>query len=59
MKCSACGQNMMITGSKLESPKTTDKIEIIQTLSCTNVNCTLCAGKDLDKHNQIVRNPFS
>ena len=59
MKCSACGNNMMITGNRLESPKETDKIDIIQTLSCTNVDCTLYAGKDLDKHKQTVRNAFS
>jgi hypothetical protein len=55
MKCDACGKDLMITNNNFVSAKNSEKVESVQDLCCTNVDCMLFAGKDFTKNVKKVK----
>lgn len=55
MKCDNCQQDLYIASTKMESALTTTKVECVQKLVCTNRDCSLFTGNDLNNPLQIAK----
>lgn len=58
MKCSMCGQNLIIVGSDMVSPKDTDEITVVTKRVCRNADCPSFCGVDQKKNIKTDRKPL-
>lgn len=47
MKCEYCGKNLIIGKSELKSEINSTTVDCVQTLLCTNTECSVYCGNDL------------
>jgi len=55
MKCDKCGKDLTITDSKIESALNSTDVYSIQTLVCTNNECSIYGGVDLNNPKFIAK----